>query len=42
VDANDCFAVIASDGVWDVVTSWQAVDFVQRRLLTHRDVRRAR
>jgi serine/threonine protein phosphatase PrpC len=37
----DEFAVIASDGVYDVMTSQQLVNFVRRKLLAHRDVARA-
>ena len=35
------FVVLACDGIWDVMTSQQAVNFVRRRLLAHRDARRA-
>jgi serine/threonine protein phosphatase PrpC len=37
----DEFIVLACDGVWDVMTSQQAINFVRRRLFVHRDVRRA-
>jgi len=37
----DEFIVLACDGVWDVMTSQQAINFVRRRLFIHRDVRRA-
>jgi protein phosphatase 2C family protein 2/3 len=38
---GDEFVVLACDGIWDVMTSQQAVNFVRRRLLAHRDARRA-
>jgi len=38
---RDEFVVIACDGVWDVMSSGQAVAFVRRKLLEHRDVGRA-
>lgn len=37
----DEFIILASDGLWDVVSSQQAVNFVRRRLMDHRDVARA-
>ena len=37
----DEFIVLACDGVWDVMTSQQAINFVRKRLFIHRDVRRA-
>jgi len=33
--------VIACDGVWDVMTSQQVVNFVRRKLREHSDVQRA-
>jgi serine/threonine protein phosphatase PrpC len=41
VHPHDEFAVLACDGVFDVMTSQQVVNFVRRRLLAHRDARRA-
>jgi serine/threonine protein kinase/serine/threonine protein phosphatase PrpC len=41
VEDDDEFVVLACDGVWDVMSSTQVVNFVRRRLLVHRDVRRA-
>ncbi|KAG5186290.1 phosphatase 2C-like domain-containing protein [Tribonema minus] len=38
---QDSFLILACDGIWDVMTSQQAVDFVQRRMLSHCDVQRA-
>jgi hypothetical protein len=38
---GDEFIILACDGIWDVMTSQQAVNFVRRRLLAHRDARRA-
>jgi protein phosphatase 2C family protein 2/3 len=35
------FAVVACDGLWDVLTSQQVVNFVRRRLLAHSDAARA-
>jgi len=32
------FVVMACDGVWDVMTSQQVVNFVRRQLATHGDV----
>ncbi|CAN0422994.1 unnamed protein product, partial [Discosporangium mesarthrocarpum] len=36
----DSFLILACDGIWDVITSQQAVSFVQRRLMAHSDVQR--
>ena len=35
------FVLSASDGVWDVMSSSKAVNFVRRQLLTHRCAQRA-
>ncbi|KAL5985571.1 hypothetical protein ACLOJK_027556 [Asimina triloba] len=37
---EDEFLVIGSDGLWDVFTSQNAVDFARRRLQEHNDVKR--
>lgn len=37
---EDEFLVICSDGIWDVFTNQNAVDFVRRRLQAHNDVKR--
>ena len=38
---EDEFLVLACDGVWDVMTNRDAVNFVRRRLVRHGDVQRA-
>ena len=39
--ADDEFLVMACDGLWDVLSSQQAVNFVRRRLVLHGDVGKA-
>lgn len=41
VQGRDEFVVLACDGVWDVMTSQQVVNFVRRKLREHGDVQRA-
>lgn len=41
VQASDEFVVVASDGVWDVLGSQQALNFVRRRLGAHKCAQRA-
>eukprot|EP00644_Phytophthora_capsici_P011590 jgi/Phyca11/511228/fgenesh2_kg.PHYCAscaffold_79_\ len=41
VDPSDQFLLLASDGLFDVLTSQQAVNFVLRKLQTHGDVQLA-
>ena len=37
---EDEFLIIGSDGIWDVFTSQNAVDFARRRLQEHNDVKK--
>ena len=41
ITAQDEFVVVASDGVWDVLGSQKALNFVRRRLRTHKCAQRA-
>uniref|UniRef100_A0A7S2RB86 Protein-serine/threonine phosphatase n=1 Tax=Rhizochromulina marina TaxID=1034831 RepID=A0A7S2RB86_9STRA len=41
VTVNDEFLVIATDGLWDVLSNQQVVNFVRRRLKTHNCAQRA-
>ena len=41
VRPRDEFVVLASDGLWDVMTSQMVVNFVRRKLRDHHDVQRA-
>jgi protein phosphatase 2C family protein 2/3 len=41
MDAEDEFVVLACDGVWDVMTPDNVVQFVRRRLLQHGDPQQA-
>ena len=41
IQASDEFVVVASDGVWDVLGSQQALNFVRRRLRAHKCAQRA-
>jgi len=41
IQASDEFVVVASDGVWDVLGSQQALNFVRRRLRIHKCAQRA-
>ena len=41
VRSEDEFVVVASDGVWDVLSSQKVLNFVRRRLLAHRCAQRA-
>lgn len=36
---EDEFLIIGSDGIWDVFTSQNAIDFARRRLQEHNDVK---
>lgn len=41
VQPEDDFLVLACDGIWDVMSSQQAVTYIHRRLIKHHDVQRA-
>ena len=41
IQEQDEFMILASDGIWDVMDNQSAVNWVQRRLMAHRDVHRA-
>lgn len=40
-DADAEFVILASDGVWDVVSSEQAINLVRRHLALHGDAQAA-
>ena len=42
VQPQDHFLILACDGIFDVMTSQDACNYVQRRLLLYADVQRAR
>jgi serine/threonine protein phosphatase PrpC len=41
IQPGDEFVIMASDGVWDVLSSQKALNFVRRRLLVHHCAQRA-
>lgn len=41
IQPQDEFVVMASDGIWDVLSSQRALNFVRNRLVTHRCAQRA-